>query len=290
MKKRVIKLAILALGLGVLIWWGWSGNFSFKSGSFFPFEPREDYYALMAGTKTLGYAQRAVTLEEKTGNLTLNEITVINLSVIVADGEVRCFSQATFDKNGSILSASLTIGLDPSSSPIAQVTGEVAKGELTYRIIAGGSVREVKRPIPESGPILISGLVPWLAHQQDLPLGRPIFFNIFDPSRLEFRPASLTIIDVTPQAVETKVYKLALLIDPSLTEIWVEATGQVQSQKAEGVDFGLEVLKNPEMIKEATAVVKAPAKPGFLGLIPKAFLDMVIKQGVGAIWPEETGK
>ncbi|MDR1608140.1 MAG: hypothetical protein LBT38_07000 [Deltaproteobacteria bacterium] len=287
MKKHLIKLAILLPGLAILVWWGWVGNFSFSSGSFYPFEPRQDYYALVAGQKTLGFSKRLVTLDQNTKNLTLTEDTVINLSLLITEGEIRCRSTAVFSSSGPLLSSRLTIDLLADGKPLADVTSSIKDGQLHYRFQIGQNIREITKPIPESGPILISGLIPWLARQRDLPLGRPIFFSLFDPSKLEFRPASLTIIDVSSQAAEKKVYKLALFMDPDQTDIWVQADGQVISQKATGLKFGIDVLTDPNRQKEAQLALAAPPKPGILKHVPRALLDMIINQGVGALWPDE---
>jgi hypothetical protein len=287
MRKHAIKIAILAVGLGVLIWWGWVGNYSFKSGSFYPFGPREDYYALVAGQKKLGYARWKTTLDEKTHNLALTEDSVIKLSVLVAEGEVRCQSQAVFSPSGAILSSRLVIGLGSGEKPLAEAVGQIQDGRLAYKISVGSHVREASKPLPADGPFLISGVVPWLAHQRDLPLGRPIFFSLFDPSRLEFRPASLTVIDVTGQAEETKLYKLALFLDPAQTEIWVSQSGRVIAQKASGVDFGLEAIDDSNERAAAQKALDSPPKPGFLGRVPRVLLDMIVSQGVGAMWPAE---
>ncbi|MDR1578088.1 MAG: hypothetical protein LBT86_07675 [Deltaproteobacteria bacterium] len=286
MKKHLIKLAILIPGLAILIWWGWVGNFSFQSDSFYPFGPREDYYSLVAGKKQLGFARRLVTLDAQTKNTTLSEDSLINLNVVIAEGEIRCRSTAVFNSSGGLLSSKLTIDLGQGGKPLADVAGRIEAGELKYRFQIGERVREVTKPIPETGPILLSGLIPWLARQRELPLGRPIFFSLFDPAKLDFRPASLTIIEVTNQAEEKKVYKLALLLDPDQTEIWINADGQVLSQKASGLEFGLDVLTNPRLTEQAKAALDAPPKPTLLQHIPQAFLDMIINQGVGALWPE----
>ncbi|MDR0547909.1 MAG: hypothetical protein LBI10_00625 [Deltaproteobacteria bacterium] len=287
MKKRAIKLILLLAGLATLVWWGWIGNFSLKSGSFYPFGPREDYYALMAGQKNLGYARREVALAPDKKNLTLTEDFVINLSVLVAEGEIRCQSKAEFTSKGDFLSSRLGLGLGLGAKPLAEVRSEVKDGQLTYWIEVGDKRRTAAKPVPETGPIMISGLLPWLARQRDLPLGRPIFFSLFDPSRLEFRPASLTIIDVTAQAVEKKVYKLAVFLDPFQTEIWIDADGKVLSQKSTDLEFGVVAIENPQVLTEAKNILGSPPKPGFLNHLPKVLLDMIVSQGVGALWPED---
>ncbi|MDR2140629.1 MAG: hypothetical protein LBR11_02370 [Deltaproteobacteria bacterium] len=288
MKKHLIKLAILIPGLIFLVWWGWVGNFSFTSGSFYAFEPREDYYLLAAGQKSLGYARRQVIVDERSKSLSLIEDSLINLSLLVTEGEIRSQSKITFSAGGALESASMIIGLGPGEKPLAEMTGQVQDGQLRYLVSVGDHRREVVRPVPEVGPLLISAVIPWLARQRDLPLGRPIFFNLFDPSRLEFRPASLTIIDVTAQAEEKKVYKLALYLDPAQTEIWIDADGRVLSQKATGLDFGQEVINDPRILETAKTALSAPAQPGILQHIPRALLDAVINQGVGSLWPGET--
>jgi hypothetical protein len=290
MKKHLLKLAILIPGLAFLIWWGWIGNFSFKSGSFYPFEPQEDYYNLVAGQAKLGYVRRQVTREEGTKNLILTEEAVINISLAVAKGEVRPYSRAVFAPNGAILESALNLTLKPGERPLAEVIGRIENGQLHYKFNVGTTAREMTLPVPEEGPILISGLIPWLAHQRDLPLGRPIFFNIFDTSSLDFRPASLTIIDVTAQDVEKKIYKLAVLIDPNQTELWIDADGHMLNQRVAGLDAGLDLLTNPASVETAKKALNAPPKPGFLQHIPQGILDMLINQGVGTLWPSSVPK
>jgi hypothetical protein len=290
MKKRVIKAAILVAGLAFLAWWGWIGNFSLTSGSFFPFGQRLDYYSLMAGQKSLGFARRDVALVPGSGHLLMTEDFSVNLNVYVATGEIRCKSTAEFAENGAILKARLDIGLGLKDGPLAFAEGEIKDGKLAYKISVGGKVRSAEAPIPEEGPILATGVIPWLARQRDLPLGRPVFFNLFDPSRLEFTPANLTVIDVSPQAAEKKTYKLSLNIEPATTEIWIDADGRVLSQKASGLDFGLDAIDNPRVLEEAKKALDAPPKPGFLGKVPKVLLDMIVSQGVGSMWPEAAGE
>jgi hypothetical protein len=244
----------------------------------------------LAGQKSLGFARRLVAQEPNSKNFVMTEDSVINLSILVAEGEVRCESKAVYSPNGAILSSRLTIGLGGGEKPLAEVVGEIKDGTLKYAIDVADRHKEVAKPLPDEGPVLASGVVPWLAHQRDLPLGRPIFFSLFDPSRLEFRPASLTIVDVTAQAEEKKVYKLGLYLDPAQTEIWVDADGRVISQKASGVEFGLEAINVPSQLEAAKKALSSPPKPGIFTRVPRVLLDMIVSQGVGALWPEGTGE
>ncbi|MDR1395880.1 MAG: hypothetical protein LBK52_06910 [Deltaproteobacteria bacterium] len=287
MKKHLIKMAILIPGLAFLIWWGWIGNFSFKSDSFYPFGPLEDYYNLAAGQKSLGFARRAVTVEEGTKNLVLTEDALIQFQLAIIEGEIRPHAEAVFSPGGTILRSRLTIALGPGEKPLADIESRIENGVLDYRFSLGTLSRVIQKQIPEEGPILISGLIPWLAHQRELPLGRPIFFNIFDPARLEFRPASLTIIDVTAQSEEKKVYKLALFVDPYQTEIWINADGHLVSQRASGLDIGPDLITQPDFLAQAKAKLDSPYKPGIFDHIPKNFLESIISQGVGSLWPSE---
>jgi hypothetical protein len=290
MKKHLIKLVILIPGLVFLIWWGWAGNFSFKSGSFYPFGPQEDYYRIVAGQNNLGFAKRQVSAVEGTKNLVLTEDFLLNINLAITKGEIRPNSKAVFAPNGSLLESYLTVSLDPAKKPQVLVESRIIDGQLNYKHDIFGSVKELKLPVPEVGPVLISGVIPWLAHQSDLPLGRPIFFNIFDPARLDFRPASLTIVDVTAQDVEKKIYKLGLYIDPMLTEFWIDADGHLMTLRAGGMEAGLDRLSSPASIEAAMAAMAAPPQPGLLNNIPQVFLDLIVNQGLGSLWPLELPK
>ena len=258
-KLTVVKLAILAPALAFLAWWGWSGNFSVNSPSLFTLHDQEAFYSLEAGHTSLGFARRAVKEDHKAGLTAISEESVLKVSFAGQPLALKTVSETVFGADGRPVSAVFSL-------PFGNLGGEaraVVEGQdLVCRITAAGQTHEARVPLPPAGPVLVSGVVPWLAHQRNVPMGRPIGLSLLDPLSMEFKPADLTVEDVTEMSDELGVYKLTLRFMGGENVEWINAEGRLIRQLNTGLGIGLTVLNEAQFEVARTELAKAMAEEG----------------------------
>jgi hypothetical protein len=249
MKKRhAIKLALLIPSLIFLFWWGWSGNFAVNSGSLFHLIERDTFYRLDLGVKAVGWAKRVISRNTGQNSLTMSEETLLDLTLGQSSLRFRTDSETTFDTGGRLTQAVFSI---PLGGSLAQAKAAVERERLVCELSFGDQSRRAEVPLPPAGPILVSGLVPWLSHQREIPLGRPLGLELLDPVSLTFKPAELVIEDVTEPSDELEVYKLTLRFMGAENVEWLDSEGKLLRQRNPGLDMDLFLLEGDDLITEA---------------------------------------
>jgi hypothetical protein len=247
--RHVIKLVILVPALGFLLWWGWSGNFSFNSSSLFDLLDLESFYNLELGRNNIGYARRAIKTNRKTDITYFSEESVVNLTFSGQPFLLKTSSETVFDRDGRLISAVFNLPLGGLSGRAkATVIGEVLKCELDV----AGQLHEAQVPIPPTGPVLVSGVVPWLAHQSSIPLGRPIGLSLLDPVSMTYKPAELIVEDATTMSDELEIFKLTLKFMGTENIEWIDSQGRLLSQFNPGLEVGLELIRDATKIDEVS--------------------------------------
>jgi hypothetical protein len=256
-KLTAVKLAILAPALAFLAWWGWSGNFSVNSPSLFTLHDQEAFYALQAGQTSLGYAHRAVKEDPQSGLTTLSEESVLKVSFAGQPLTLKTVSETVFGADGRPVSAVFSL-------PFGNLGGEaraVVEGqELVCRITVSGQTHEARAALPPAGPVLVSGVVPWLAHQRNVPMGRPIGLSLLDPLSMEFKPANLIVENVTEMSDEREIYKLTLRFMGGENAEWINSEGRLIRQLNPGLGIGLNVLGESQFEVARAELDKAMAE------------------------------
>jgi hypothetical protein len=273
--RHFVKIPILVLGLAFLLWWGWSGNFAFDSGALFRITEMETFYQLQLASNPMGWAKRSVTKGPAEGLMTISEETLLKLNVLDEEQYVRTFSKTVFDDRGRLVSADFTVPLGAVS---ASATAKVEAQRLKCSITLGEKVKEIDISAPDSGPLLVSGVIPWLGHQRDVPIGRPLGLTLYDPVGMEFKPAELTIEDVTEAASEVQSFKLTLKFLSSESVEWIESDGRLTRQLNPALEAGLSLLYTENEIEKAKiALDNAPADGEITGpladIISQALTD-----------------
>jgi hypothetical protein len=244
--RHTVKLLILIPALGFLLWWGWSGNFAFNRPSLFTLFDQKSFYNLEFGRTSMGYARREIKTEPKSKETTIMEDSVINLSFAGQPFLFKTSSQTVFSDDGNLISAIFSLPLGHLGG---QAKAVVEDRTLKCQISIAGVLHEAEVGLPPSGPILVSGLIPWLAHQSNVPLGRPIGLSLLDPVSMTFKPAELTVEDATDIADELGIFKLTLHFMGTENSEWVDAHGQLLRQYNPGFEIGL-YLSNDEQALE----------------------------------------
>ncbi|MDR0355793.1 MAG: hypothetical protein LBJ64_08695 [Deltaproteobacteria bacterium] len=255
--RHLIKLAILVPGLAFLFWWGWSGNFSFNAGSLFRLTPSETFYHLAIGKTRTGLARREIVEDADNGQLSVVEESVVHIPPGSANFSLRAVSETAFDSSGRLLTADFTI---PFGGLTALAKARRERERLIVDLSFAGETRQAEVALPPAGPILISGLVPWLSYQRDLPLGRPLGLELLDPISLSFKPAELTIEDVTEEADELQVFKLTLNFMGSETVEWIDSQGKRLRQYYPLMELGQTFILDPGEAEAARAALKEAAE------------------------------
>ena len=265
MTRHVVKLSLLLPGLAFLAWWGWSGNFAFNQGDFYRLADQERFFQLFLGESPMGWARREVATDPGGDQVAISEETLINLPFGEETLSVKTFSTTRFDNRGRLVSAEFNIPLGDSS---AVATAVVRGGSLYCKLVFGDESRDASIELPERGPVVVSGLVPWLGHQRELPLGRPLELSILDPVAMAFKPASLTIEDDTAESEEVQTWKLTLKFMSAESVEWVDSDGLLVGQYNPALDATfLLVGDSEEAVKQAREALSAPATPLPSGLI-----------------------
>jgi hypothetical protein len=252
--RHAVKLALLIPSLAFLLWWGWSGNFAFDRSSLFSLEDQESFYTLELGQTPMGHARRDVKTEPETGRTTVSEESVLDLNFSGGPFRVRTSSQTVFGRDGKLSSAVFTL---PLGDLEGQASAEVEGGFINCRLTLAGQIREARAPLPQAGPILVSGLIPWLSRQRDVPVGRVIGLSILDPVSMAFKPAELIVEDATTISEELTVYKLTLKFMGAENLEWVDSRGLVLRQFNPGLEIGLSLIRPEDSENARQELLKA---------------------------------
>jgi hypothetical protein len=241
-----------------LIWWGWSGHFSFNRPSLFTLFEQESFYAMEVGRSSMGYARRTVKLDPQNKLTTLSEASALNLTFSGLPLKIKTESDIVFDQDGRLVSAffSLPMG-NLSGQAKATVEGQTLKMELTM----GETTHQAQVPMPPTGPVLVSGLIPWLAHQRNIPLGRPIGLSLLDPISMTFKAAQLTVEDTTEMSDELQIFKITLIFMGNESSEWINAQGQLRRQFNPGLEIGLTLQEGARAEAARLELEKALAEP-----------------------------
>jgi hypothetical protein len=288
--RHAVKLGALALGLAVLFWWGWSGNFVFRQGAVFRLLPSEDWYSVSAGGRELGYAHRVVRAGGPESGFTVDEQSALSLPIPGLPGPVRLDSKSAFEADGRLAWTSFTVpGL-----PGAFARVDSLPPTATLRVTVGFRGRQLTRdlPLPPEGPVLPSGVSPWLSRQKEAPMGKVMLVSLlsFSPLRLahadlafELERAELTVEEVTEGSDEIRVFKVTVRSASWESSEWVDANGRLLRQSVRGQPGGLTLLEaeGPRALAKAALAVPPPPIP--LEGFPPGVLDAIadLMQGPG---------
>jgi hypothetical protein len=271
--RHAVKITALALGLGFLFWWGWSGNFLFKRGALFSLSAREDYYALSAGSKDLGFARRTVSASGPERGFEVAEESAVELPIPGLSVTLRVRSVSRYGADGRLASAVFTLENPPGAEARA-VVNEGA-GTLECSVALGGLKREKSLPLPREGPILVSGVVPWLSRQSEAPLGRAMFARVLDLASLEFEEAQLTVTDDTAESVEVQVFRVAVQTRAGEAAEWVEGGGRILGVTLAGSGMALRLLEAEDAAARAKEALARPPEALPLDSLPEGALEMI---------------
>ncbi|MDR3153124.1 MAG: hypothetical protein LBW85_02350 [Deltaproteobacteria bacterium] len=273
-----VKLGFLAAALAFFFWWGWAGNFIFTPGSLFRLTSSTDRYVFSAGGKDMGYARRAVAAGAPDQGFSITEESLVRLSLPgLPQGELRLRSESSYGPDGRLREAEFTV---PGLSG-ALARAQAADGFLDFSLSLGTLSRKVTLKLPGDGPVLVSGVVPWLSRQREVPLGKVLYVRVFDPVNMGFETARLTVEDDTRASEEIRVFKVTLALPAGTTVEWLDANGRLLRQSVERFQAGL--TRIPDNDAEAIAkaedeLSRAPALPEgsreTAELAARYFLDM----------------
>jgi hypothetical protein len=281
-KRDSIKLLILIPSLAFLLWWGWSGNFAFNRPALFTLYDQESFYDLEMGRTSMGFARREIRTDPQSQRSTLSEASVLNLTFAGQPVRIKTISETTFDQEGRLISASFSL---PFGSLSGQATAVVEGQAIKCQLKIGETIHEAQAPMPPTGPILVSGLVPWLARQHNIPIGRPIGLSLLDPVSMAFNPAELIVEDDTQMSDELQVFKLTLRFMGSENIEWVDSQGQLVRQFNPALEIGLARI-NAAQSETARALLdqalaeESPIPEGPLGAMIGQFLA---NDGLGSL-------
>jgi hypothetical protein len=173
--------------------------------------------------------------------------------------ELRLRSEATYGPDGRLRSAVFTVpGLEGASAE-----ARVADGFLDFTASLGTLSRKVSLRLPGDGPVLVSGVVPWLSRQREVPLGKVMFVRVFDPVNMEFETARLLVEDDTEASEEIQVFKVSLTLPAGATTEWLDANGRLIRQRMDRLQAGLDLLGegNPARARAERELAEAASAP-----------------------------
>ncbi|MDR2612739.1 MAG: hypothetical protein LBG06_07925 [Deltaproteobacteria bacterium] len=274
--RHAVKLGFLAAGLGFLFWWGWAGNFIFTPGSLFRLTARSDYYVFTVGGRDMGFSRREVDAGAPDQGFSITEESLVRLALPLgaAGGELRLRSEASYGPDGRLREAEFTAPGIPGASARARV----ADGFLDFTASFGSLSRKVSLKLPPEGPVLISGVVPWLSRQREIPLGKVLHVRVFDPVRMGFETARLTVEDFTEAADEVQVYKVELALPEGGTTEWLDANGRMLRQRMDRYQAWLELIPegDPALAAAEGELAKAPVQVdgALVDLASRYFMNM----------------
>ncbi|MDR2354362.1 MAG: hypothetical protein LBF22_14625 [Deltaproteobacteria bacterium] len=273
--RHVIKISLLVLGLGFLFWWGWWGNFIFNPGAIFKLSSGEEYYTVSMGGRELGFARRIVSADNPESGFTVMEESLIQAPLPAFSGEIRLRSEASYGPDGRLIAAVFTVPGLENFAAIARVRGNFLDYELSF-----GATKRLKTvALPREGPILVSGIIPWLSRQREAPLGKVLLVSVFDPVASRFQTGELTIEDTTEASEEIQMFKVSLTLPAGETNDWLDASGRLIRQRQAKMDAGLDLLApGPKQEEAKTAlekeVVPITLPPRVLEFLPSIFENL----------------
>jgi hypothetical protein len=260
--RHFVKLGFLAVGLAFLFWWGWAGNFIFTPGSLFRLTTASDYYVFSVGGRGMGYSHREVEAGGPDQGFTIKEDSLVRLDIpglagLMGGGpapsapppaggapaasvpEIRLKSEASYGPDGRLRDATFTVpGLEGASAE-----ARCSDGFLDFTASLGSLSRKVSLKLPPEGPVLVSGVVPWLSRQREVPLGKVLYVRVFDPVNMEFETAQLMVEDDTEASEEVQVFKVTLTLPAGVTTEWLDANGRLVRQRMERFQAGLDIIR-----------------------------------------------
>ncbi|MDR2460096.1 MAG: hypothetical protein LBE38_04845 [Deltaproteobacteria bacterium] len=269
-KGNIIKLALLLGGLFFLFWWGWSGNFIFNPSSLFTLTPSDDYYVFKVGGNDMGFSHRVVEAPSNDGSLKITEDSLINLNLAGLSYNLRVRSNMSFGPDGRPISAEFTI---PGFS-LAKAEAKLEGGNLNFKASLGPLQREVNLPAPPEGPVLISGVVPWLSHQE-IPLGKVLLVSIFDPMNMRFTTGELMVTDDSRASDEVQVFKVTIKVQGTETTEWLDATGRLFRQRMDRMDAGLDLIREEGEMKQRAILSLSQEPPELEGQLAEKMPDLL---------------
>jgi hypothetical protein len=135
--------------------------------------------------------------------------------------------------------------------------------------------REKRLPLPPEGPVLVSGVVPWLSRQREVPLGKVLLVSLLDFSSMEFRQAELTVTDDTAESSEVQLYKVLIRTPGGDATEWLDANGHVTRQSIQSLQVDLLLMATQEEIGEARAALSAPVAKIPMEALPESLLERI---------------
>ncbi|MDR2300490.1 MAG: hypothetical protein LBF38_00345 [Deltaproteobacteria bacterium] len=257
-KRNLVKLFILIPSALFLIWWGWSGNFAFNRASLFTLFDQESFFTMEVGRSSMGFARRTIKVDPRDNLTSLSEASVLNLTFSGLPLKIKTESDIVFDQDGRLVSAVFSLPMGPVSGQAkATVEGQTIKMELTM----AGTTHVAEAPMPPTGPVLVSGLIPWLAHQRNIPMGRPIGLSLLDPISMTFKPGQLTVEDVTEMDDELQVFKITLVFMGGESSEWINSQGKLLRQFNPNLEIGLIAVRDREVETVRSQIEKALSEP-----------------------------
>jgi hypothetical protein len=233
--RHIVKIAALLAGLLFLFWWGWWGNFIFSPGSLFHLSPGVFYYNFSLGSQNLGHTRRVALVGAPEDNFAIVEDTAISLDLPGLKGNALLHSHSLYGPDGRVIEATFT---SPNLSP-AKIAARVRGGFLIYSLELGTSRREFTLRVPPEGPILLSGLVPWLSRQRELPLGKVLLTRILDPVNMSFQTVEVVITDETAASEEIETYKVTARVGGQESSEWMDSLGHLTRLELARLDANL---------------------------------------------------
>ncbi|MDR3204789.1 MAG: hypothetical protein LBV23_08605 [Deltaproteobacteria bacterium] len=271
--RHGVKLVLLFSGLAFLFWWGWAGHFAFDKGTFLRLLPQEDLYRLELGNKVIGHSLRIITLGPDAGRFNVEERTLITITLAMAPQIVKMISKSSYDDQGRLIEAEIALPFAQGSAKAsAKVIGDKVKCSLSFN----QKERNLELALPKEGPVVASGLIPWLSHQNQLPLGRPLTLSLLDLSTISFSQAQLIVEDVTEESDEVQRYKLTLNFKSSESQEWIEANGRILRHYEPGLGVNLILETNELEIIKAKKELEQTQFGELKGLTAD-FLDLALK-------------
>jgi hypothetical protein len=278
--RHAVKIGLLAAGLGVLAWWGWSGNFVFRQGALFGMPQGEGWYSVSIAGKPMGYSHRVVGPEAQDGSFSVRESSVATIPIPGFPLSVRLESEASYDSSGRLKGAAFTVPSLPGAK--ASIVADPRGGKLSSSVSALGRLWEKEVPLPKEGPVLVSGVVPWLSRQREIPLGKVMLVSLLELPQAELRQAELTVTDDTTESEEVQVYRITVRTDSWEASEWVDAKGRLLRQSLSGIEAGLTLLEGEASVGLAKEALARPVREVPLDKIPKGVMDLLGRYLPGA--------
>jgi hypothetical protein len=271
--RHAVKIVVLLVGVAVLFWWGWSGNFIFSRGALFRLNTLEDYYTFSLGTKKLGYTRREVSIPGLEQPFSIKEDSLITLPVPGLKGALLLKSESHYKPDGRLISTAMSLANLEGAEARAVV--DEAQGLLRCSLKFGDITREKAIPLPKEGPLLVSGVVPWLSRQREVPLGKVLFVQILDFTKMEFQGAELTVTDETAESSEVQLFKVAIKTQAGEAAEWMDGNGHLTRQNLSGMEMSLSLLISQEEIDLAKKELAAPVAAIPMGRIPQTVIKLL---------------